>query len=285
MTHPVTGIDHCYLLVENLDRSQAQFERLGFTVSPRGFHSETMGSANHTIMFPDDYFELLGMIRKTPVSAERLALIAENGEGLYAIACRAGDVKEAEKQLTALGIKTSGGRSFERPVPLPRGGEAMAAFSVLQFEQDEVPVGLAFMCQHHTPENVWIPELLDHRNDARGLAGAVAAPANPEQAARKYARLFAAGKVSRVEGGWQVETGSAPITFLTVDALKARYEGIDVAKTPKGAFTALRILVEDLSRTRQALADAGVATWATSDGLAVGPEDASGTIIEFTPRA
>ncbi|MFC6488235.1 VOC family protein [Nitratireductor sp. GCM10026969] len=281
MTHPVTGIDHCYLLVEDLDRSQAQFERLGFTVSPRGMHSPAMGSANHTIMFPADYFELLGMVAETAVNADRRDLLSRDGEGLYAIACRAGDLRLAETQLAALGIATGERRDFERPVPLPRGGEGRAAFSVLPFAPHEVPVGLAFMCQHHTPETVWLPELLDHRNGARGLAGAVAAPDNPEQAAHAYARLFAVGTVTPVPGGWSVETGSAPLTFLTADALRARYADVDLSATPKSGFAVLQILVDDLKRARGVLDEAGVTGHETERGIAVAPADASGAAIEF----
>ncbi|MFD2856181.1 VOC family protein [Seohaeicola zhoushanensis] len=60
MTHPVKGIDHCFALVDDLDDAAAQYGALGFTLSPRGMHSAAKGTANHTIMFPEDYFELLG---------------------------------------------------------------------------------------------------------------------------------------------------------------------------------------------------------------------------------
>lgn len=283
MKHPVTGIDHCFLLVEDLDRSLEQFERMGFLVSPRGFHSEAMGSANHTMVFPDDYFELLGMIAETPSNARHRAHLARSGEGLTAIACRAGDVAEAGRKLADLGISTSDARDFERPVPLPGGGHTRAAFSTLQFDPSEVPVGVAFMCQHHTPEAVWIPELLKHPNGAIGLAGLIASVDGAQGAAEGYARLFAAGKVVPVEDGWQVETGSAPITFLPPDAIRARYEGIDFSKTPKGAFAVLQIVVEDLPRAKDTLSKANVTILATARGIAVPPQEASGAVVEFVP--
>jgi len=284
MSHPVVGIDHCYLLVEDLDRSLAQFRKLGFTVSPRGLHSAAMGSANHTIMFPQDYFELLGLVAPTEENAGKRQLLERDGEGLYAIACRAGDVSEAGKKLEELGIGTNGLRSFERPVPLPGGGEAVAAFSILQFDQEEVPVGMAFMCQHHTPQTVWLPELLTHRNGAKALAGAVAAPADPEQAANGYARLFAAGEVSEVEGGWQVSTGSAPLTFLSQQALAQRYAGVDLSATPDSAFAVLQIAVDGLDKAQRVLDEEGVSAVRTGSGIVVAPADASGAGIEFVEQ-
>lgn len=282
MNHPVTGIDHCYLLVRDLDRSLDQFRNLGFTISPRGYHSLKMGSANHTIMFAsDDYFELLGMINPTDENRDKRRLLEEQGEGLYAIACRIGDARDAREQLTALGIETTEVVDFERPVPLPGGGEGRAAFSVMQFAAHEVPLGIAFMCQHHTRDTVWLPELMAHPNGAVGLAGAIAASDDPEQAARGYARLLAVGALTPVTGGFEVETGSAPLTFLTSAALAERYPQFDIDLTPAGAFAVLRIAVEDPARVRTLLENASITWLATPDGLAVGPADASGSIVEF----
>jgi hypothetical protein len=39
----------------------AAYRRLGFTLSPRATHSAAMGTANHTIMLENDYFELLSV--------------------------------------------------------------------------------------------------------------------------------------------------------------------------------------------------------------------------------
>ena len=283
MAHPVKGVDHVFLLVNDLDSSRAQFERLGFTVSPRGLHSAHKGSANHTIMFPEDYFELLGLIAETEANAPRRAMLARDGEGLQAVACRIDDAAAAERELSDLGIGAEGLSDFSRPVPLPSGGEGTAAFSTLQFRPDEVPLGTCFMCQHKTRETVWLPELLEHRNGALGLAGVVAATPDPRRVAEGFARLFADGKVSTMEDGMRVETGSrsAPLFLLDPDALAKRYAGLDMGKTPRNAFAALQLIAPDLPRVRSILDAAGVTHGETPAGLAVDPSDASGCAIEF----
>ena len=86
MTHPVKGVDHVFLMVNDLDESCEAFERLGFTISPRGMHSAHKGAANHTIMFPNDYFELLGMIAEVPGNADRREMLKREGQGLHAVA-------------------------------------------------------------------------------------------------------------------------------------------------------------------------------------------------------
>jgi Glyoxalase-like domain len=62
----VVGVDHVVVMVEDLDAASDNWRRLGFTVSPRGTHSAKLGSGNYTIMFGDDYVELLGILSGSP---------------------------------------------------------------------------------------------------------------------------------------------------------------------------------------------------------------------------
>lgn len=282
MSHPVTGIDHCYLLVNDLDTSLAQFQRLGFTISPRGLHSASKGTANHTIMLShNDYFELLGVANPTPENAPRRALLQKDGEGLYAMAGRIEDAEEGKKQLKELGVEVSNVQRFDRPVTLPDGSEGVAAFSIFSFPAEKVPVGIAFVCQHHTRETVWLPELMTHKNGAVALAGMVARHDEPEKAANDYAKLFAAGSVAAVAGGWSVDTGNVPVIFLDADALQHRYGTLETARTPASGFAVLQILVQDLAVTRAVLDASQTPFQPTSNGIAVDPSLASGAIIEF----
>ncbi|MCM2561637.1 VOC family protein [Lutimaribacter sp. EGI FJ00015] len=283
MSHPVKGIDHCFSLVKDLDKAAEQFAALGFTLSPRGLHSEAKGSANYTIMFPDDYFELLGLIKPTEMNAPRRKMLDDMGEGLHAIACRIDTAEKAAQELEALGIATHGLGSFARPVPLPGGGTGEAAFSTVAFTPEEVPLGTVFMCQHKTRDTVWIPELLSHANTACGLGGILAISADPAADAARFARLWADGQVSDDGKVYTVATGpnSAPLLLMSRDAMAEIYPGIDLSGTPKGAFTAMRVKVADMTALRACLEKAGITPIETALGLAVAPEHTSGTIVEF----
>jgi hypothetical protein len=285
MSHPVRGVDHCFVLVDDLDKAAAQYQALGFTLSPRGLHSEAKGSANYTIMFPDDYFELLGLLRATPLNEARRKSLAEAGQGLHAIACRIDSAEDAAKSLTDLGIGTHGLGSFERPVPLPSGGDALAAFSTVVFDAEEVPMGSVFMCQHKTPETVWLPELLSHPNTACGLHAILAVSVAPEEHAHQFARLWADGTVVSSSDAYTVETGdnSAPLVLLTQAALEARYPGMDLSQSPTSVFSGLQVKISDLNATRRCLEEAGITPTETALGLAVAPRDTSGVILEFVP--
>ena len=65
----VIGLDHVVVSVRDLDAAAKAWRALGFTVSPRGTHSPHMGSANYTIMFGEDYMELLGVLTPTEHNA------------------------------------------------------------------------------------------------------------------------------------------------------------------------------------------------------------------------
>lgn len=286
MSHPVKGIDHCFILVNDLDAAAAQYASLGFNLSPRGLHSETKGSANHTIMFPDDYLELLGLLKPTEANAARRRALIDQGQGLHAIACRIDSAEDAARELEALGIATHGLGSFERPVPFPNGSTGVAAFSTIAFTPDEVPFGTVFMCQHKTRETVWIDELLTHPNTACGLGAFFSISDQPEQDGKRLARLWAAGKMYSEEEAIRIETGpnSAPLFIYERDAMAARFPGIDLGSIAKGAFAGVQILVEDSAALRGVLDASGVPVVRSDQGLIVPPEFAAGAIIEFVEK-
>lgn len=283
MSHPVKGIDHSFALVDDLDAAAAQYQALGFTLSPRGTHSATKGTANYTIMFPDDYFELLGILMPTELNAPRREVLATQGQGLHAIACRIQTADAAAKALDGLGIATKSLGSFSRPVDLPDGTEGIASFSTVTFTPDETPRGIVFMCEHRSRDTVWVPELLSHANTACGLSAILAISETPEQEAPRFARLWAAGSVSQQDGFNIVETGpnSAPLILATADRMAAYYKGLDLSGTAQGAFTALRVKVRDLDAVKTCLAAAGIDPIDTPAGLAIGPEHAAGVLMEF----
>ncbi len=127
---------------------------------------------------------------------------------------------------------------------------------------------------------------MEHPNGARGLAGLVAVRDDPEPAARGFARLFALGAVSAVEGapeGLTVATGlaSAPILVTTPDAFARAWPEHDLDGTPRGAFAALRIRVGDAEAAREALRRGGVPHVGTERGASVGPRHAGGVVVDL----
>ena len=205
------------------------------------------------------------------------------------MACRVADARAAQRALADLGIGTHGHGEFSRPVDLPDGGTGEAAFATLAFDDAEVPGGMMFMCEHRTRAMVWRPELMEHANGARGLAGLVAVRSDPEPAARAFARLFALGAVSETPAmargpeGLTVATGlaSAPILVVTPEAFSKAWPEHDLADTPQGAFAALRVRVDDAEAAREALRRGGAPHVETERGASVGPRHAAGVVVDL----
>ena len=166
MRRAIRGIDHVVIAVRDLDRAQQTYERLGFTLTPRGFHS--LGSTNHCIMFGSDYIELLAL----PQPHAALAYYADflsKGEGLAAVALATGNADAAYAELGAAGIAADAPLDFSRPVRLAD-GERDAAFRIVQLPPLLTPGCRSFLCQHYTRDLVWRPEYQSHALGVTGLA-------------------------------------------------------------------------------------------------------------------
>lgn len=197
------GLDHIVLAVKDLDASAEAWRRAGFTVSPRGTHSDYLGTGNHTIMLADDYVELLGVLKPTEFNAPTRAFLDE-GEGLERLAMRALDTKAAVATLQAEGRAVEGPFHFSRPVEIAGRSGAVAAFDIFQWPPEAAVEGARlFACQHLTRDTVWLPELTAHANGATALLRLDRRSATPEASARAHAAVIGA-EARAVEGGWSL---------------------------------------------------------------------------------
>lgn len=277
MREHLNGIDHVVILVRDLDRAQQAFTRMGFTLTPRGFH--TLGSQNHCIMFGGDYVELLALPKPHPAMQYFTDFLAA-GEGLGAIAFASRDAAAAYGELRRSGIAAEAPLDFSRPVHL--GAETRdAKFRIVQLPADSTPGCRTFICQHFTPEVVWRPEYQSHAVGAVALAGVAVVVDDPAQAARGYAGMLAA-RPAPIEEGLRVETGSAPIALATSAALGARLRGVDLPARRPPFVAALFIRVADRAIAAAALRAGGFAPAKLADGsFAIGAEQAFGVAIVF----
>lgn len=206
MLPTLKGLDHLVVAVRDLDAAAAAWAALGFTLSPRGLHSAHVGSANHTMMFGEDYLELLAVVVPQPHNQALRDFLARR-EGLERAAFHTTDAAAGADALRARGVDSVGPLHFGRPVPMPDGSMAEARFSVFRWPPSTYPGGLGiFACQHHTPEAVWVPSLHSHPNGVVRIKRALAATEDPAGAA---ARLAAAidGEARLADGMHLVSTG------------------------------------------------------------------------------
>ncbi|GAB4169956.1 MAG: VOC family protein [Thalassobaculales bacterium] len=284
MLEHVTGIDHCVILVRDLDSAQATYRRLGFTLAPRAHHSAHMGTGNHTIMLGEDYFEILGVVAPTPENQRWRDFLARR-EGLTGIALRTDDAEQAAAELRAHGIAAGDPLRFSRPVDLPGGGRTEAAFVVTKLPLEATPGAGMFVCGHLTRDAVWLPSLQRHPNTATALAELLVCCSEPHAVAAPY-REFLKSVVNHPDGSATVDTGNTPIRFVTPARVAARHPWLDrsvyAGLAAEGPFVlGLAVTVADLAAARAVLAAAGVTTHATAGGIAVAPADACGVVLEL----
>jgi catechol 2,3-dioxygenase-like lactoylglutathione lyase family enzyme len=280
MRRHITGIDHCIVLVRDLDQARASYERLGFTVAPRGLHSATQGTANHTIMLKEDYFELLGVLNPTANSAKWIDFLAGR-EGLAAVALRTDDAAGAAAELREGGIEASEPASFSRPVDLPDGGKSAAAFVTTHLPAESVPGLRLFCCQHLTREVTWLPSLTSHANTAYAIDHLLVVSAQPAAEAAALGRVFGTMPTTDGEGAVAVATGSAPVVFVGPEGLAARHRAADLAGAPEAGLAVLALKVRDIAAAAECLRRGKVGFTTTKGVLTVPPRETHGVVLAF----
>lgn len=278
----VQGLDHVVILVRDLDDAERRLVRLGFSPTPRGFHSAHMATANTTVVFDDDtYVELLGVVRSTAHNrAMRRALDA--GEGPFALAFKTDDARAAAREFATARLADGDAVDFVRPVEMPE-GRRDAMFTVARLVAAATPGAMSFVCQHHTPEAVWRRDHLAQPNGSSGVAEVVGVAADLSALEQSWARVFG-DHVRRTRTSMVIPAGSVAITFLTPQALGERFgdaaRDVEVHAGPR--LVALCLRIASTERLRRHLAEAGVAHDESASGsILVPPAEACGTLLEF----
>lgn len=277
MRRHVLGIDHAVILTRDLEHAREIYRRLGFTLTPRGYH--TLGSQNHCIMFARDYLELMAVPQPYP-AMQYLSDFLAHGEGLAAVALATDDANAAHAELAGAGIQADPPLDFSRPVKLADGTHD-AAFRIVQLPVAQTPGCRMFLCQHFTREVVWRPEYQQHAVGASGIAALAVVADAPHQTAASYGAIFGA-QPSPIEEGLLVQTGSAPIAISSRWKLGHRLEGVGLPLRARPLVAALFIRVADRARAAEQLRRGGFAPVALRDGsIAVSAEHACGVTLVF----
>ncbi|WP_315835693.1 VOC family protein [Bradyrhizobium prioriisuperbiae] len=274
------GLDHAVVAVRDLDAAGAAWKRLGFTISPRGTHSAHLGSGNYTIVFSDDYLELLGILNETPHNQATVKFLREH-EGIERTAFTTDDAAAGVAEVKARGIAADGPVHFGRPVDLPNGGKSEAKFNIFRWPVDEAPGGLRiFACQHLTPEAVWIPELRSHANGAKRLVQVEVLSATPKDAAAQLSRLIDR-PVAETADGYRVASGGTRADFLFYDAavFAKRYPEVVRKGAVANGAVAIVIATDDLAKAHAIGGAVG-----HGDAVSVPAAAANGAILSFVAQ-
>lgn len=276
--NPVIGLDHCIIAVEDLDASRIDYEKLGFTAAPLGDH-QNRATANHCLMFPETYLELLGVNEPDNPDGGLRDALARRGEGLHRLALGTTDADEVKAQVEALGVRTQGPNDLARPSQEPEG---MVRFRNLFLEPEDLAGVPVFICGHKTPELMRNARLMTHANGANRFAGVTGVAVDPAATAGALAKLFGAEAIKRTPWGVEIDSGRGFIRFATDASVGDVHPGLEThPAAERPIWHVLSIGVDDQDATRAYLKSAGVPFEDAGAAIRVAPANARGLVLEF----
>jgi hypothetical protein len=278
----ITGLDHFVIRVPDLDRGEAALRRLGFFLTPRGFHAGR-GSANHTVPLSDgNYFELLYFPPDQPSAFGGRNAVAE---GPVAVALQTPDSRLVQSELKAAGYDVPLPRDLSRAVELPDGAH-LARFLNTSFPKLKPAALSLFACQQLTRDLVWRPEWQVHPNGALGVTELTLVHPEPVELHATYAALFPKVALPHDEE-MVIPLGRTTLRILSPRGFASRNPGIALPPVLEaGWFAGATIRVASRARLLDLLASAGITPIAPPDGrVIIHQADAAGTVLTFIEEA
>jgi catechol 2,3-dioxygenase-like lactoylglutathione lyase family enzyme len=283
----VSGLDHIGIIAHDLPAIARTYERLGFQLTPFSQHAAPhrpgepllpIGSANRCAMLRQGYIELLAII-DTNLPDNQVGIFLQRYEGIHIIAFAVDDAAANVARLRAAGLTQASISPLQRMAATPA-GEKLAAFARIPLPPDEAPEGRIQLIQHLTPEVLWQPHLLDHPNRAVALVETIICVGDPDESARRFARLTGATPTQRT-GGWNLAFAQGAITLVAPAHLT---EILPQAVAPVLPFIAGCVVTTDDGNNAAAalLAKNGVTFSRRDAALIVPPSAAGGATLVFS---
>ena len=280
MARHLSGIDHFVIAVRDLDAAHDDFTRMGFSLTPRGYHS--VGSENHCAMFGNGYLELLTVRRPHPLTAYFSGFL-KHGDGAAAMVVATGDAQALYRDWCAAGLPAEAPVSFSRPVR-GTGRDAVARFKIVQLDVSYTPGALVYACEHLTPELTFQQEKVAHPNGVTGLASVtIEIPAGQlSAAANRYERVLASSASTIGETARLIPCGEVKVLLHERDRDLAI--PCDAASRALPYLSSLTFNVESLDLLAETLRRNGIAGERGDGALRIASAVAHGVTLRFIGR-
>ena len=266
-------LDHTVINVRgDMDAAQVLFESLGFTVTPRGYHS--LGSINHLMMFGTDYLELIGVPEGGETQRQDLLTAPV---GINGLVFKSENVDDTMAHLTTQGLAGDPPKAFHRPVEVD-GGSQDASFRTVAARPGIFPGGRVYFCEHGTPELVWRPEWQSHTNGVTAMPEFVVVSEDPAASAENFAKLVG-GTAAKADNALSVATRDVILTVLSLAQYQARYGALASPMNGRQSiFGAMVFKTGNLDAIRSAAASVESAETPNSIALRLSAYD---SVLEF----
>jgi hypothetical protein len=293
-TSTALALDHIGLCARDPAPVWAAWERLGFALSPVAQQSgkrspdglvEPFGTANRCAFLRHGYVELLGIVDPA-LFANGLDRFLARYTGAHILALSIGEPEANLARLRRGGLDIPGISPLERPV---EPGGPIARFARLPFP--DAPEGRIQLIRHLTPELVWDPRWMGHRNGAVALESVILAAAEPAETMARLARLSGLPAEPDPLAGFRLRLPGAPgaagphspametrIRVVPPEALPRLLPGVSAPANPFMAGMVIRT-GDGAAAARALLADLPLRE--APEGPMVPPELAGGAAVVF----
>jgi hypothetical protein len=285
MSYALTEIDHLLASGDPV-AGGAQYERLGFTVTPLSV-IENLGVANRLILLTPltpgtaNFFECMGVVDPRRAAANPMGALLEGPPGVRSMVMGTRDAQATYEALSRDGYPFGKPIDVEREWRLPDGEVLKPAFRVTLPAAG--PLRFNF-CQYRTLHYYLREQWLRHENGARHLTAVYAVADDPGAVASHFEKVFACQ--ARERGGIHCMTpGAVELRVGNVAALKSL---VPERWLPGGAsparYVGFEVEVESLVEVGELLRARGIEHAEQDGALIVAPPDACGNALRFVDR-
>ena len=226
------AIDHIGIASRDLPALAAQYQALGFTLTPLAHHQDHMGTSNRLVQFQGgNFIELLTVDRPGTMLPHSPGFMGfgqfnhdflAKREGMSLVIFQTQDTAADLARWKARGLDVYDQFNFERFATLPDGSKVTVRFELGFVTSPALPDVLFYVCHNKAEEHFWKPQFQAHENGAEEITAISLCVPDPEAAAAFLSALFD-GEVLALENGHSVACDTHRIDVATPEAFATRW--------------------------------------------------------------
>jgi hypothetical protein len=211
-------LDHIAINVKDkMDEAYSLFSEIGFQLSPRGYHS--LGSINHSMVFENNYLELIGHPKGKPIKRPEL----KNADiGINGLVFKSNNVENTYNHLLSINYNDAPPRKFDRPV-LIKEIEQKAVFETVSVNANVFKAGRVYFCNHITPQFVWLSSYQNHENYVSDIKEISIIDKNPEDIKDRIQKISDVNIVQIDNKHLLIETKDITIRVLDIKNFREHF--------------------------------------------------------------
>jgi hypothetical protein len=269
-----TALDHVGVVGRDVAVLAAEFERLGFCLTPLARHAGGR-TGNRNVMLRRGYIELLSVVDGG--SSATLDRFLARYAGVHILSIAIDDEAAALARLHRAGFVDAALSHTDRAVDDADPAAPRARFTLIT--PPDPAEGRVHLIRHLTPEALWQERFLHHPNHAIALEEVVLAVTEPAVTAAWLSRLAGRPMVPDAAGGYALDLHYGRVRMLPPRTVEAVYPDVVIPVLPWIAGITLGT-GDANAALRRRLEERAIPFRMADDELLV---EAGGVVLRFRP--